>query len=136
MLTRWPLAPPPGLRHPGCWVAMALGVWLFEVLMPPDLHVLPLGALPVALAAWSGATGWSLTLACLLPWASLMSWWWDGSDMALWIELVNDVGYLLSLWGVALAMTALQRHAVRLALERDPRLSRGREEARCRSDAN
>ena len=93
------------------------------MLTPPDLHLVPLGAMPVALAAWSGAFACSLGLACVLPWASLVSWWWGGSDMALWIEVVNDVGYLVSLVGVALAMTALQRHAIRLALERDPRLA-------------
>jgi hypothetical protein len=122
MLTRWPLAPPGGLRRPWCWVAAGVGVWTFEMVTPPDLHVVPLGALPVALAAWSGALGWSVALACVLPWASWLSWWWGGSDMALWVELANDVGYLVSLLGVALAMTALQRQAVRLALERDPRL--------------
>src|SRR5262245_45356613 len=122
MLEHWPLSPPLCLRRPCCWVVGRAAVWAFEVLTPPDLHVVPLGALPVVLAAWSGATGWSYGLACVLPWASLPSWWWGCSSMALWIELVNDVGYLASLWGVALAMTALQRQAVRLALERDPRL--------------
>jgi hypothetical protein len=122
MLIRWPIAPPPLLRQPLFWVLSGVLVWGFELVTPPDLHLVPLGASPVALAAWSGALGWSLTLACLLPWASLVSWWWGHSDMALWIELVNDVGYLVSLWGVALAMTALQRQALRLALERDPRL--------------
>lgn len=109
MFARWPLAPPWGLRSAWSWVLGGVLVWAFELLTPPDLHVVPLGAIPVALAAWSGALGWSLTLAGVLPWASLASWWWGHSDMLLWIELVNDVGYAVSLLGVALMMTALQR---------------------------
>ena len=63
----------------------------------------------------------------MLPWAQLLLCNGVGKcDWPLWVEVLNALERNLMLGVAALLMTALQRHAVRLALERDPRLPQGK----------
>jgi len=62
------------------------------VLTPAALHMMPLGLVPVLLAAWCGDFIWSLGLALGLPWGACLSWWWQGAPWALWVEVVNALG--------------------------------------------
>jgi hypothetical protein len=94
------------------------------LLTPAALHVTPLGLVPVLLAAWCGDFRWSLGLAMGLPWGAWVSWWWQGAPWPLWVEVINALGQTIAMVVTAVLMTALQRHAVRLALERDPALPR------------
>jgi hypothetical protein len=126
-LAQWPLSPPPFWGHSLVWLGWGVCLWVAETFMPVDLTLLPLGLMPVLLAAWAGKLSWSLGLACLLPWGSLVSWWWWGGPWPLWMEVANSIGRLVAMVMAAVLMTAVQRHAVRLALERDPRLPRQRD---------
>jgi hypothetical protein len=123
-LAHWPLSPPPWWCWRPVWVALGLAVWAAEWLTPAALHMMPLGLVPVLLAGWCGDFIWSLGLALGLPWGALLSWWWQGEPWALWVEVVNALGQTVAMVVAAVLMTALQRHAVRLALERDPHLPR------------
>jgi hypothetical protein len=123
-LAQWPLSPPLFWGQRGVWVGWGLLMWVVETFTPPELHMLPLGLVSVLLAAWGGNLPWSLGLACLLPWGSLLSWCWWGGPWPLWVEVINIVGHTMAMAVAAVLMTAVQRHAVRLALERDPRLAR------------
>jgi hypothetical protein len=121
-MAHWPLSPPSwGCRRP-IWVASGRAVWAGEVLTPAALHLMPLGLVPVLLAAWCGDFIWSLGLALGLPWGACLSWWCQDAPWALWVEMVNALGQTVAMVVTAVLMTALQRHAVRLALERDPGL--------------
>jgi len=123
-LARWPLSPPPFWRQPTLWVGWGLLIWVAETVAPAPVHTISLGMVSVLLAAWAGNFAWSLGLASLLPWGSLVSWWWWGGPWPWWMELVNDVGEMVEMGIAAVLMTAVQRQAVRLALERNPRLPR------------
>jgi hypothetical protein len=129
-LARWPLLPPPFWRQPTLWVGWGLLVWVAETVTPAPVHTVPLSLVAVLLAAWAGNFAWSLGLAGLLPWGSLVSWWWCGEPWPWWMELLNSVGEMVEMGIAAVLMTAVQRHAVRLALERDPRLARRQRQRR------
>jgi len=121
-MAHWPLSPPWWWCRRPVWVAMGLAVWAGEVLTPAALHLMPLSLVPVLLAAWCGDFIWSLGLALGLPWGACLSWWWQGAPWALRVEVVNALGQTVAMVVTVVLMTALQRHAVRLALERDPGL--------------
>ena len=123
-LAQWPLSPPWFWRRRWVWVSLGLLLWMAETFLPAEVDMLPLSLVSVLLASWSGNLPWSVGLACLLPWGSLLSWWWWGGPWPLWVEVVNGVGDTIAMVVAAVLMTAVQRHAVRLALERDPRLPR------------
>jgi hypothetical protein len=103
---------------------MGLAVWAAECLTPAAVYMMPLSLIPVRLAAWCGDFIWSLGLALGLPWGGVLSWWWQGRPWPLCVEVVNGLGEMMAMVVTAVLMTALQRHVVRLALERDARLPR------------
>jgi hypothetical protein len=104
-------------------VGLSLVIWGLDSLSDPALQVEALLLVPVLLAAWGGDMAWSLGLALVWPWAHLLLGHGVGAcDGPLWIAVLNTLGCNLMIGSVALLMSALQRHAVRLALERDPRL--------------
>jgi hypothetical protein len=124
-LTCWPLGPPPVLCWRSVWVGLGLAVCGLDALTPPALQVPLLFLLPVLLAAWCGDLAWSLVLALVCPW----TWLVLGLGAAappwpVWIEGLNALERTLVMGGAALLITAVQRQALRLALERDPRLPR------------
>lgn len=121
-LAHWPLSPPPFWCRRPVWVACVLGAWAAETLIHPALHTIPLDLGPVLLAAWCGRLDWSLGVALVIPWNMVLSWWWWGQPWALAVVIASVLGQIVALAAVAGLMTALQRHATRLALERDPRL--------------
>ena len=121
-MAHWPLSPPSWWCRRSVWVASGLAVWAGEVLTPAALHMMPLGLVPVLLAAWCGDFIWSLGLALGLPWGACLSWWYQDAPWALRVEVVNALGQTVAMVVTVVLMTALQRHAVRLVLERDPGL--------------
>jgi hypothetical protein len=123
-LAQWPLWPPPFWSRRVLWVGWGLLVWTAETFAPATVHTMPLGLVSVLLAAWAGNLARSLGLACALPWGAWVSWWWWGGPWPWWVEVVNGLGEMIEMAIAAVLMTAVQRHAVRLALERDPRLAR------------
>jgi hypothetical protein len=123
-LAQWPLWPPSFWSRRALWVGWGLLVWTVETFAPATVHTVALGLVSVLLAAWAGSLAWSLGLACALPWGAWVSWWWWGAPWPWWVEVVNRLGEMIEMVGAAILMTAVQRHAVRLALERDPRLAR------------
>jgi hypothetical protein len=63
-------------------------------------------------------------LALVWPWVHLLLRHGVGAcDCPLWVAVLNTLACNLIVGAVALLMSALQRQAVRLALERDPRLA-------------
>jgi hypothetical protein len=106
-------------------VGLSLTIWGLDYLSDPMLQVEALLLVPVLLAAWCGDLAWSLGLALVLPWAHLLlSHGIRACDWPLRMAVLNTLGCNLMVGTVALLMSALQRHAVRLALERDPHLLR------------
>jgi len=105
-------------------VGLGLAIFVLHVMMPPALQVPLLFLLPVLLSAWSGALAWSLAIALVFPWTRLVL----GAVMVYpwpaWVEVLNALERNLVMGVAALLITAVQRQAVRLALERDPRLLR------------
>jgi hypothetical protein len=122
-LAQWPLYPPLFFCWRTLWVGLGLAIWGLDYLCEPALQVEALLLVPVLLAAWCGDFAWSLGLALVWPWAHLLLGHGVGAcDCPLWVAALNTLGCNLMVGAVALLMSALQRHAVRLALERDPRL--------------
>jgi hypothetical protein len=122
-LAHVPLRPPPFWRRPAVWAAWGLMVLGLDVLVPGAMDPLILGLVPVGLAAWNAALGWSLGLALGLPWGRFLTWCVLGQNTwPLGVEFVNMLSRLVIGLAIALLVTALQRQASRLALERDPRL--------------
>jgi hypothetical protein len=85
-MAHWPLSPPSWWCRRPVWVASGRAVWAGEVLTPAALHLMPLGLVPVLLAAWCGDFIWSLGLALGLPWGACLSWWCQDAPWALWVE--------------------------------------------------
>jgi hypothetical protein len=123
-LSYWPLLPPRMLRWRVVWVGLSVTICVLDILTPPALQLPLLYLVPVLLAAWAGDLPWSLGLALVCPWTGLMLSGVAPFPWPLGIEVLNAFGRTLMMGGAALLMTALQRQAVRLALERDPRLPR------------
>jgi hypothetical protein len=122
-LAHWPLYPPLCFCRRTLWVGLSLAIWGLDSLSDPALQVEALLLVPVLLAAWGGDFAWSLGLALVWPWAHLLLGQGVGAcDGPLWVAVLNTLGCNLMVSAVALLMSALQRHAVRLALERAPRL--------------
>lgn len=116
-LAQRPLWPPAFWSRRALWVSWGLLVWTAETLTPAAVHTMPLGLVSVLLAAWAGSLAWSLGLACALPWGAWISWWWWGGPWPWWVEGVNGCGEMIEMAIAVVLMTAVQRHAVRLALE-------------------
>ena len=126
-LAHWPLYPPLFFCRRMLWAGLSLAIWGLGYLSHRALQLPVLILVPVLLAAWCGDLAWSLRLALVLPWAQLLLCNGVGKcDWPLWVEVLNALERNLMLGVAALLMTALQRHAVRLALERDPRLPQGK----------
>ena len=124
-LVNWPLYPPLYLCRRTLWVGLSLAICGLDYLSHLALQLAVLILVPVLLAAWCGDFAWSLRLTLALPWVQLLLCIRVGKcAWPLWVEVLNALQHNLMLGAVALLMTALQRHAVRLALERDPRLPR------------
>ena len=122
-LAHWPLYPPLFCCRRMLWVGLCLVIWGLDSLSPPALQLEVLLLVPVLLAAWCGDFAWSLGLALVWPWVHLLLGHGVGAcHCPLWVAVGNTLGCNLMVGAVALLMSALQRHAVRLALERDPRL--------------
>jgi hypothetical protein len=121
-LAHWPLSPPLFWCRRSVWVAGALAAWVVETLAHPALHAIPLDLMPVVLAAWCGNFAWSVGLALVVPWNTWLSWWWWDKPWPLAVVIMSVLTEIVVTAGTAGLMTALQRHAMRLALERDPRL--------------
>ena len=123
-LSCWPLLPPRVLSWRVIWVGLSVTICGLDVLTPPALQLPLLYLVPVLLAAWAGDLPWSLGLALVCPWTGLMLSGVVAFPWPVWMEVLNALGRTLMMGGAAFLMTALQRQAVRLALERDPRLPR------------
>jgi hypothetical protein len=123
-LSHWPLLPPSVLCWRVIWVGLSVTICGLDVLTSPALQLPLLYLVPVLLAAWTGDLPWSLSLALVCPWTGLMLSGVVPFPWPVWIEVLNALGRTLMMSGAAFLMTALQRHVVRLALERDPRLPR------------
>jgi len=123
-LTRWPLSPPRVFCWRSVWVGLGLAVYGLNALTPPELQLPLLFLLPVLLAAWCGDLDWSLALALVFPWTRLVLGSGAAYPWPVWIEVLNALERNLLMGGAALLITAVQRQAVRLALERDPCLPR------------
>ncbi len=122
-LAHWPLSPPRCLCRRLFWVGLSLAVWGLDYFSHPAFQISLLILGPVLLAAWCGDLTWSLGLALVLPWGRLLYKGVGGCDWPFWIEVLNALERTAMVSGAAVLMTALQRHAVRLAVERDPRLA-------------
>ena len=123
-LAHWPLYPPLFFCRRTLWVGLSLVILGLDYLNDPALQVEALLLGPVLLAAWCGDLVWSVGLALVWPWVHLLLGHGIGTcNGPLWVAVLNTLGCNLMVGAVALLMSALQRHAVRLALERDPRLS-------------
>ena len=125
-LTHLLLQPPAPWCRLWLWLAWSAGVIAADALTPPELLLCPLACGPVLLAAWAGSLAWSLGLALAHPLVHVALWWLLGEPWPWWVKTLNTLARLALGLGAALVMTALQRQAVRLALERDPRLPRQR----------
>jgi hypothetical protein len=122
-LAHWPLSPPLFFCRRTLWVGLSLAILGLESLSDPALQGEALLLAPVLLAAWCGDLAWSLGLALVWPWVHLLLSHGVGAcDYPPGVAVLNTLGCNLTVGAVALLMSALQRHAVRLALERDPRL--------------
>jgi hypothetical protein len=121
-LAHWPLLPPSFWCRRSVWVAGALAASVVEILTHPALHTMPLDLIPVLLAAWCGRLAWSVGLALVVPWNTWLSWWWWNKPWPLTVVIASVLTEIVVTAAAAGLMTALQRHAVRLALERDPQL--------------
>lgn len=123
-LSHWPLVPPGALGRPWLWVLVGVVTWILDAVTPPTINLMPLGLVPVVLAAWSGSLPWALALAGVIPWGGMIDWYWYSAPWSVWIEVLDAIFDVLTAVWVAVLMTALQRHAVRLAIERAPYLPR------------
>jgi hypothetical protein len=103
-LAHVPLRPPPFWRRRAVWVAWGLVVVSLDGLLAPAVELLPLCLVPIGLAAWDGALGWSLGLALALPCGRFLGWWWLGwNHWSLGAELVNTLTYLVINLAIALS---------------------------------
>jgi hypothetical protein len=131
-LSHWPLMPPSILARPWVWLMWGMVACALDAVTPPKIDLMPLGLIPILLAAWSGSLPWAVGLACVLPWGGMVDWYWYQAPWSVWVEVLDALCDVITYVVAAVLMVALQRHAVRLAIERNPRLPKVKVDDRAR----